>query len=125
MAYIDVKLHYNQIEQQYLQMVEMMNRVDKEYKDNKITQEQFDVLSKQIQVIKSNYERISYIMFLFNIPKSKKNKHKFSSKTNKLEKGYNLLQSDRNTIINENTYVLKEIEKVLNNLECNEWEMNI
>lgn len=120
MAYIDVKLHYNQIEQQYLQMVEMMNRVDKEYKDNKITQEQFDVLSKQIQVIKSNYERISYIMFLFNIPKSKKNKRKFSSKTNKLEKGYNLLQSDRNTIINENTYVLKEIEKVLNNLECNE-----
>lgn len=117
MSYVDVKLYYNQIENQYLKMVDLMNRVDVEYKNGLIPEEQFNQYVEMISKIKDNYERLSYIMFLFNIPKSKDNKKKFAQKTTKLDKGYKLLGVDKKTNINENTYVLQHIENELNKLK--------
>lgn len=117
MALIDVKLYYKQLEEQYLNMVTMMNEVDKEYKSGSISQEQFDFLVNQVQKVKENYERISYILFLFNIPKSQKNRKKFKNISTSLSKTYTKSHLDEKSLINENSYVLKEIEKTLSEVK--------
>lgn len=71
MAKRHVVQYYLEIENQYLEMLSNMQEFKDLLSENKISQEEFLQAVEEVEVIKANYERISYIMFLLNKPNRK------------------------------------------------------
>lgn len=72
MAVRDVKEYYDKVCDQYVEMLDNLKEMQEAYELGNISQEQFENLKKIIEPLKSNYERISWIMYLLNIPQRKK-----------------------------------------------------
>ena len=69
--------HYNQVVDQYHEMIENLKEIEKEFNDNLVPPEFVENLKKQIEPIKSNYEQWSYIMFLLHEPQRKAKREKY------------------------------------------------
>ena len=57
MAYVDVKQYYVEVESQYLSLLEVQKEYDRLYKEEKITEEQFNQ-NRQLFVEEDKYEDI-------------------------------------------------------------------
>ena len=74
-----------------------------------LSQEEYDQFLKQIELVKSNYERIAYIMMLLNKP-NKKDKQD----ADMYQKWYNELAfASKEAIMDENKDVLKELKEYI------------
>ena len=111
MAYLDVKAYFLEVEDQYKSMLELVNNLDTAYNNGELPKEVLDNFKSNALVLKANYERLAYVMFLFNKPKANKKRKKFDGK---LEDEFEYIGADKKTIINENTNILKDFEKYLN-----------
>ena len=69
--------HYNQVVDQYHEMIENLKEIEKEFNDNLVPPEFVENLKKQIEPIKNNYEQWSYIMFLLHEPQRKAKREKY------------------------------------------------
>ena len=72
MAVKHVKEYYNKIADQYVEMLDNLKEMQKAYELGQVSQEQFENLKKIVEPLKSNYERISWIMYLLAIPQRDK-----------------------------------------------------
>ena len=82
MAVKHIKEYYNQICNQYLDMLKEIKDFEEESKKGLIEPERLDKIKEDIEPMKNNYERWSYMMFLLNKP-SRKSKHKKYEEQNK------------------------------------------
>lgn len=114
MAYLDVKAYFLEVEDQYKSMVELVNNLETAYNNGEVSKEVVENFKSNSLIIKANYERLAYVMFLFNKPKATNKRKKFD---NKLEDTFEYIGADKKTIINENTNILKDFEKYLNKEE--------
>lgn len=78
----DVENYYNQIFQDYHEMIEALKDMEKECSEGLVSPDRVEQLKQMLEPIKLNYGRISYIMFLLNKP-NKKDKQKWYFKQNK------------------------------------------
>ena len=69
--------YYNQICEDYHEMIETLKDMEKECEQGIISPDRVDQLKRMIEPIKINYNRISYIMFLLNMPQRDKKKAKY------------------------------------------------
>ena len=69
--------HYNQVVDQYHEMMENLKELEADFADELIPPEFVDNLKKQIEPIKNNYEQWSYIMFLLHEPQRKAKREKY------------------------------------------------
>lgn len=122
MSMVDVKEYYVEVKDQFLEMYNLMDEYNLAYKEGRISKEQLDDIKDSIQLLKENYERVSYIMFLFNKPKSQKNRKKSHEENAFYEGRFNYIGADKKTIINENTYVLNDIKKYLESIKVEDNE---
>lgn len=76
-----VEDYFNQICDDYHEMVETLKDMEEECKKGLVSPDRVEQLKKMIEPIKLNYSRISYIMFLLNMP-NKKEKQKWYNKQN-------------------------------------------
>lgn len=76
-----VRDYYNQICDQYMEMLQDIKDFEKEAELGLIEPDRVERLKEQILPIKQNYERWSYMMFLLNQPQ-RKSKHKRYEKHN-------------------------------------------
>lgn len=72
MAVKHVKEYYNKIADQYVEMLDNLKEMQEAYELGQVSQEQFENLKKIVEPLKSNYERISWIMYLLAIPQRDK-----------------------------------------------------
>ena len=72
-----LELEYNQVVEQYHEMVENLKDLEKEFSEGLVPPEFVDNLKKQIEPIKNNYEQWSYIMFLLHEPQRKAKREKY------------------------------------------------
>lgn len=80
-----------------------------------IEQQQFDRAQEEIQIVKNNYERISYIMLLLNKPNRKDKKGREES-VNK--KWYDALKgSSREALMDENRDALVDFKKIIEEIK--------
>ena len=70
MAKRDLNLYYLQVQNQYFELQDQIKDLEIALKDNILTEEQFDEAMKSINVVKDNYERLSYVIMLLNKPKN-------------------------------------------------------
>lgn len=104
MAKRDVDNYFNQLCSDYCDMVEALRDMEEEANKNLISPEQLDNTKRQVEQIKNNYMRISYIMYLLNRP-NKKNKQKRYDKQKKFDYNYTL-----DGVIEENRSILQSIK---------------
>ena len=99
---------YKQISDQYFEMIEDIKEFEKECADGLVEPERIARLKDQVQLIKQNYERWTYIIYLLNQPE-RKSKHKDYHRRNK--KMLKNLSEDNSieATINENSEAMKHI----------------
>lgn len=64
----DVYIYFNEICDQYHELIESLHDMEKEAMTGLINPDRIEQLKTIIEPVKTNYQRISYIMFLLNKP---------------------------------------------------------
>jgi iron uptake system EfeUOB component EfeO/EfeM len=77
-----VKHYYLQCQEQYFDMLNDAKDFDEALKKGLVDQEQFDQAQVLLNKIKENYERLSYIMYLFVQPNRPNKVAKFNKQNN-------------------------------------------
>lgn len=111
MAKRDVEEYFLKIVNDYKEMNDTLKELEKCVDEGKIAEANANlpIIRKNIEEMKANYMRISYIMFLLNMPKKKNKKERYvKSEHKRLE-----------AIPKEHTLegVLEEDRKVINDLK--------
>ena len=117
MAFRDVKKYYIEVQNQYFEMLENAKDFDEALKAGLVDQAQFDQAKNYLDRLKENYDRLTYIMFLFNKPHRNK---KISQDNVKNKDFYAYLEENNATskkVIDDNTYVLKEFKKFVEDIK--------
>ena len=109
MAKAHVVQYFLEVENQYLEMAENLKEMQQLAAENKVSADDYEQMIKEVETIKSNYERIGYIMFLLNKP-NRKNK-KIDSTTLSWYKA--LKSASKEAIIDENRDALCTLKSLL------------
>ena len=113
MAKKDVLNYYLDVQNQYIDMLEISKELDKVLKQGIITEDDERLINveNELNLIKNNYDRIAYILFLLNQP-ARKEKKKKEYKQNK--KYYDYLESaSKNVIMQEDANALKYLKSLV------------
>ena len=89
-----VKKYYQQVCDQYSQMIEELKDFEKEAGEGLFPPERIDQIKVSIEPLKINYERWSYMMYLLNLPNKSVKKKKYErqfvgTKVNKIANDIN------------------------------------
>lgn len=107
--------YYIEQEATYSQMLEDINDLEKSYKSGNMEYERYaqlrDSLTQDIQAIKEEYERLSYVMFLLNMPNRVKKEAKFK-KENKTYLAY-LDKYSKEKLVDESKDVLAKFKETV------------
>ena len=106
----DVQNYYDQMFQDYYEMVEALKDMEKECAEGLVSPDRVEQLKKMLEPIKLNYGRLSYVMFLLNKP-NKKEKQKWYAKQNKNKAFPSEYTLDG--VKQENKNALQEAKKIL------------
>lgn len=113
MAVRHVREYYKLMEQQYLDMLQNVKDFDELLKQGVVPEEVMQQAKSMLDAMKSNYDRLSYIMLLLNQPnRNKKEKNYKKSVSNELD----FLVSNNATqgsVFVENEDVLKNFKKLI------------
>lgn len=109
MAKSHVVQYFLEVENQYLEMAENLKEMQQLAAENKISAADYEQILREVDLLKSNYERIAYIMFLFNKPQ-RKGKKPGSSEL----KWYEALKTaSKEAILDENRDALATIKQLI------------
>lgn len=109
MAKRDVNLYFAQMESQYFEMLENLKDVQEEAQQGNIPPEEYEQLKKDVELLKSNYERLSWIMMLLNKPARKGNE-----KADMNKEWYQYLKgASKEAILDENRDILANLKKYI------------
>lgn len=109
MARSHVVQYYLEVEYQYLEMLDALKELNKLVKEGKVDLERYEQQASEVQKLKENYERISYIIFLLNKPNRKSKK----LDDNTLRWYAELKNHSKEAIIDENNDVLVTFKKLI------------
>lgn len=107
----DVVDYYLEQQGVYFEMRDNMKEFDKALKGGFIEQETFDQAQREVEVVKNNYERLSYIMLLLNKPKDKSGKARYDSFNRSLYDS--LKEASRKAVLDESQDALSDLRKLL------------
>ena len=103
-----VKRYYNQICDQYQEMLNDLKDLEKDLSEGIVAPELLDRVKHQIEPIKINYERWAYMMFLLNQPERKAKVKRYERQNKKLLSSLNKNNS-LEAVISENEDAIKHI----------------
>lgn len=102
------KKYYNEVCNQYMEMIDDLKEFEQMASNNIIEPERLESIKQEMIPLKSNYQTLSYISYLLNLP-NKKDKQKKYERVNKhllkISKG-----KQEKDIINENNKTLNNIK---------------
>lgn len=115
MALIDVKEYYYTMLGQYIEAKEDLKDFERAFAEGYVTEDKLENVKEDLANIKNNLGRIQYIMYLFELPKKKKNKERFKANS-ALTKYFEENNLNTKAIQDENNSVLNHLRKELKNL---------
>lgn len=119
MAKKDVIQYYLQLQSQYFEMLSQLKDLQEALQTKHITEEQFEFARQDIDVMKTNYERISYIMLLLNKPKAK-NKRAFNQELKYNKELYKYLKgASKEAVLDESKNALADFRKYVEEIKHN------
>ena len=120
MAKRDVVQYYLEQQSLYFELINNVKDLDDAFKAGIIDESQLKQAQQEIDVVKNNYERLSYIMFLLNKPNRKSNKNK---EENINKEWYTYLKgSSKEAIYDESRDALADFKKLVKETKQTEGE---
>jgi hypothetical protein len=116
MALKDVKQYYYTMLNQYLEMKADLADFQQAFEDGYITEDQLENVRNEIFLVESNYERLSYIMYLLEMPNRPSKKEKYKKANKPIEDHFAKLSASAREIEYENTSALKHLREELKKL---------
>lgn len=115
MAKRHVIRYFLELENQFIEMQETVKELQQLASDGKVEESTYLNAKEDMELIKQNYERIAYIIFLLNKP-NRKEKDKYDEKVN--ESWYKLLKtSSKEAIVDETKDALAHFKKIVRGLQ--------
>ena len=115
MARRDVLRFYHEVQDSYVEMVKDFTDLDKEHTEGLIDDDRYYALKESLESemapLKEEYERLSYIMFLLNIPQRAKKADKYIL-NNQVYFDY-LQKYSRETVVDECSDGLAKIKELI------------
>jgi hypothetical protein len=116
MALKDVKQYYYNMQAQYLEMKADLADFEQALADGFITEDQLEEVKADVARIENNYDRLSYIMYLLEIPK-RDSKRPAHSKANKnLLDFFDAAEASEDQVKLENISTLNHLRQELKRL---------
>lgn len=116
MALKDVKYYYYTMLNQYLEMKADLADFQQAFADGYITEDQLENVRNEVYILESNYERLSYIMYLLEMPNRPTKKAKYMKSNKPIEDHFANLSADARAIECENASALKHLREELKKL---------
>lgn len=116
MAVKDVKKYYHSQLIAYLSMKEDLAEFEEDFKNGYVTQQEVDDLREELYKVELNYHRLSYIMYLLNIPNRPSKKTKYHKQNETVLKAFKELNADEESVSIENEDSLKHFKANLKDL---------
>lgn len=111
----DLVQYYLQVQAQYFEMLKDFRDVNDDVKKGLVEQSIVDNLKQELDVVRTNYERLSYELFLLNQP-NKDSKKPLDEKVNK--EWYDYLEgSSKEAILDENKDALADFKKYVREMK--------
>ena len=107
MAIRDVKEYYFKMLSQYMEMKADLADFEQALKDGFITEEQMQAAFAEVDKVQQNYERLSYIMYLLNLPNRKSKQKKYNVMNSALLAEFEKCGANSKTVELENMDALK------------------
>lgn len=120
MALRDVKEYYFKMLGQYFEMKADLADFEQALKDGFITEDQMQAAIEDVDKVKQNYERLSYIMYLLNLPNRKSKQEKYIKMNKKLIAEFEARQADTKSVELENRDALKAFREEMERLQKEE-----
>lgn len=70
MSKFDVNLYFLEIQNTYFEMLDNLNEFKELAQKGEVSQEEYDNMLQEVDLLRANYERIAYIIMLLNKPKN-------------------------------------------------------
>lgn len=112
MAVKHVKAYFEEVAQQYHEMLEEIRDFEEESKKGLIEPERLDRIKESIQPLVNNYQTLSYIMFLLNKP-VRPSKHKRYEQQNKKLLSKIGKEFTKDGIEAQNQEVIEKLKKII------------
>lgn len=103
----DLKKYYKHVSQDYLEMKSELKDMEQELANSMVTPEQLEQMKMMIQPIKQNYEMLSYVMYLINLPTKKQKKWRYKQQQKML---LEMSKTEEQTL-NENKKALEDLKE--------------
>ena len=112
MAVRHIKDYFEEVAQQYHDMLEEIRDFEKEAEQGLIEPERLDTIKESIQPLMNNYQMLSYIMFLLNKPNRKRKEKDYERRNKKLLSTIKM-KNTKQGVIQQNKDVLDNLTKVV------------
>lgn len=108
MAVKDIKIYYDEVCDQYHELINELHDFEKEAEQGFIEPERLEQIQKSIQPIINNYQMLSYIIFLLNKPARKEKYKKYEKQNRKLLEQI-AAENTKQGVLNQNKNVLDTV----------------
>jgi hypothetical protein len=120
MARKDVRDYYFSMLAQYLEEKENLADFEEALKSGYITEEQMQEALETVSRLEENYHRLTYIMYLLDMPNKKSKKNSYSLQNKTVIEALAKLGADENSVKKENFDALKHFKLALSKLKLKE-----
>lgn len=110
MAKKDVIEYYNQVCNQYSEMMDTLRDFEKESMEGLYPPEKLESIKQTLEPLKQNYQRISWIIFLLNKPRGKLSQKLYQRRNQKLLKSLNR-ENSKEGVVAENDKVIMDLKE--------------
>ena len=117
MSIKDVKKYYDQVEQQFFEMNQAAKELNEECALGNIPKEMVEQAEAMALPLRQNYERLSYLIYLLNMPNKKEKKFWYNNQNKKLVNDFKLLNADQEAQLQENILSLSKFKEFVNKLK--------
>ena len=116
MAIKDVKRYYYNMLAQYLEMKADLKDFEQAVADGFITEDQLEAARDEVAKVEQNYDRLSYIMYLLEMPNRSEKKGAFKRREATLTEFFSTARADSESVKLENSSALTALREELKKL---------
>lgn len=106
-----VVAYYKAMEEQYFELLRETKDMDEAVKNGFLPEDRMNVFMNCVDKLKSNYTRLSYIMYLLDLPNKPSKEKRNARSRESLNKSFQQLNSTQEQVVNENRDVLTAFKR--------------
>lgn len=117
MAVKDIRKYYQTMQAQYLSMKQTLADANEALANGYFTEERVADLKQRVELIEQNYNRISYIIYLLDMPNRNTKKKAYNRQNKKKLAELKTEEADLDSVKKENAEAINEIKDKISSFD--------